>query len=46
MSRFCSPRASSGCSCRVLLVETEDAGRVSGWLRRQGGESVLELEIS
>jgi hypothetical protein len=33
-------------SCRVLLVETEDAGRVSGWLRRQGGESVLELEIS
>ncbi|NDC34636.1 MAG: hypothetical protein EBZ51_04435 [Synechococcaceae bacterium WB9_2_112] len=33
-------------SCRVLLVETEDAGRVSGWLRRQGGVPLLELEIS
>jgi hypothetical protein len=33
-------------SCRVLLVETEDAGRVSGWLRRQVGGPVLELEIS
>jgi hypothetical protein len=33
-------------SCRVLLVETEDSGRVSGWLRRDAGGPFLELEIS
>lgn len=33
-------------SCRLLLVETEDSGRVSGWLRRDAGGLVLELEIS
>ncbi|MEB3234602.1 MAG: hypothetical protein VKM98_04155 [Cyanobacteriota bacterium] len=33
-------------SCRVLLVETEDSGRISGWLRRDANEPLLELEIS
>lgn len=33
-------------SCRVLLVETEDSGRVSGWLRRDASGPFLELEIS
>ena len=33
-------------SCRVLLVETEDSGRVSGWLRRDAGGPFLELEVS
>jgi hypothetical protein len=33
-------------SCRVLLVETEDTGRVSGWLRRDASGPFLELEIS
>jgi hypothetical protein len=33
-------------SCRVLLVETEDAGRVEGWLRQHQGEPVLDLEVS
>lgn len=33
-------------SCRVLLVETEDSGRVSGWLRRDASGLFLELEIS
>jgi len=33
-------------SCRVLLVETEDSGRISGWLRRDASGPLLELEIS
>ena len=33
-------------SCRVLLVETHDAGQVSGWLRVEAGVPVLELEVS
>jgi hypothetical protein len=33
-------------SCRVLLVETRDAGQVSGWLRVEAGVPVLELEVS
>jgi len=33
-------------SCRVLLVETDDNGRLSGWLRRDAGGPFLELEIS
>jgi hypothetical protein len=33
-------------SCRVLLVETEDSGRVSGWLRDASGILVLDLEIT
>lgn len=33
-------------SCPVLLVETEDSGRVSGWLRRDASGPFLELEIS
>jgi hypothetical protein len=33
-------------SCRVLLVETEDSGRVSGWLRSDGSGLFLELELS
>jgi hypothetical protein len=33
-------------SCRVLLVETDDSGRVSGWLRRDASGPWLELEIS
>jgi hypothetical protein len=32
--------------CRVLLVEIEDSGRVSGWLRRDASGPFLELEIS
>lgn len=32
--------------CRVLLVETEDNGRVSGWVRHEPGGPVLILEIS
>ncbi|MBM5828701.1 MAG: hypothetical protein FJ050_11795 [Cyanobacteria bacterium M_surface_7_m2_040] len=33
-------------SCRVLLVETEDNGQLSGSLRRDAGGPVLELAIS
>ena len=33
-------------SCRVLLVETENSGRVSGWLRFDASGPFLELEIS
>jgi len=33
-------------SCRVLLVETDDSGRLSGWLHRDATGPVLELEIS
>lgn len=32
--------------CRVLLVETDDNGRLSGWLRRDASGPLLELEIS
>ncbi|MBM5799420.1 MAG: hypothetical protein FJ077_00960 [Cyanobacteria bacterium K_DeepCast_35m_m2_023] len=32
--------------CRLLLVETDDSGRVSGWLRRDAAGPFLELEIS
>jgi len=32
--------------CRVLLVETDDSGRISGWLRRDASGPLLELEIS
>lgn len=33
-------------SCRVLLVETDDASQVSGWLRDRAGALVLQLEIT
>lgn len=33
-------------SCRVLLVETDDAGQVLGWLRDATGVPLLELEIT
>jgi hypothetical protein len=33
-------------SCRVLLVETQDTGQLSGWLRVVAGLPVLELEIT
>ena len=33
-------------NCRIVLVETEDRGRATGWLRRDASGPVLELEIS
>ena len=33
-------------SCRVLLVETDDNGRLNGWFRRDASGPLLELEIS
>jgi len=33
-------------NCRIVIVETEDRGRASGWLRRDASGPVLELEIS
>ncbi|MEB3104810.1 MAG: hypothetical protein VKN17_03410 [Cyanobacteriota bacterium] len=33
-------------SCRVLLVETKDAGSLRGWLREREGQPVLELETT
>ena len=33
-------------SCRVLLVETKDAGSLRGWLRERQGQPVLELETT
>jgi hypothetical protein len=33
-------------NCRLRLVETDDAGQVSGWLRVVAGEPVLDVEIT
>lgn len=33
-------------NCRIVLVETEDRGRATGWLRRDARGPILELEIS